>query len=258
MSKSQYVIDKGIFDQLAQSQASDQMLERSNTRLVSQSLWSCAKMAEFEDSELMDDTDDDDDRDADDDTSSEIYDIAINLPPYVKCVDKYLQFLIANESQMTPKHISQSIWAIGRLQIADSCLIQEMGGIASRSCAALNAREIANIVWGLSKVDYDGPEIISQLIQQVTTSPKLTKSLSSQEAANCLFALGKLQIRDKKAFASLSSILRSRLSEATSQAVANALWAHEVVNIEPPHELLSIWAQERLGLGMILESHLES
>ena len=53
MAKAQYVIDKGIFDQLAMSLASEAMLKRSNTRLVSQALWSCGKMVEFEDSKIM-------------------------------------------------------------------------------------------------------------------------------------------------------------------------------------------------------------
>ena len=40
-------------------------------------------------------------------------------------------------------------------------------------------------------------------------------------------------------FGSLSSILQNRLGKATSQAMATALWAYRVVDIEPPPELLS-------------------
>jgi len=181
---------------------------------------------------------------------NESTDVTVDLPPYVTCADKYIRFLIANQARMTPKHLSQTIWAIGRLRLSDSyIIINEMGDIASRLCPKLNAREVANIVWGLSKVDYDKPEIISQLIHHAIDSPN--KGCTAQEAANMLFALGKLQIREREVFASLSSILRTQLHEATSQAIANALWAHEVVGIEPPPELLSTWAQDRLGMAVL-------
>ena len=48
MAKAEYVEEKGIFDHLAQALASEEMLQRSNTRLISQAMWSCGKMATFE------------------------------------------------------------------------------------------------------------------------------------------------------------------------------------------------------------------
>ncbi|KAL7540172.1 hypothetical protein ACHAXR_009919 [Thalassiosira sp. AJA248-18] len=252
MAKAEYVIDRGLFDQLASSLASEDMLELSNTRLISQALWSCGKMVEFEvptfSAEAQTNSDGDCVSASDGDTGKSDSDSEMfSPPPYVKCVDKYIRFLITNQAQMTPKHLSQSIWAIGRLRLSDSSLIQDMIDIALCRCEQLNAREIANIVWGLSKV-HGKPEVIRTMIQRLSTSPNLTKECTAQEAANMLFALGKLQIRDQEAFASLSSILRNRLHEANSQAIANALWAYEVVDITPPPELLSTWAQDRLGM----------
>ena len=48
MAKVQHLIDMGIFDRLTASLASEGMLERSNTRLISQEPWSCGRMAGFE------------------------------------------------------------------------------------------------------------------------------------------------------------------------------------------------------------------
>lgn len=244
MAKAEYVIDRGIFDQLAQSLASEEMLQQSNTRLISQALWACGKMIEFEVPQSMTDDESGSDEDA-----GEIEDYELDLPPYVKCADTYLRFLITNQAQLTPKHVSQSIWAIGRLRLYDYPIVFEMANIASDLCMRLNSREVANIVWGLSKVDYGEPKIISKLVQHIT-STNLANECTAQEASIMLFVLGKLQIRDKDAFASLSSILKNRLHEATSQAITNALWAHEVVGITPPPELLSTWAQDRLGITM--------
>ncbi|KAL9185229.1 hypothetical protein ACHAXT_003006 [Thalassiosira profunda] len=230
-AKMDYAIDRGIFDTLAESLAANDLLEKANTRLVSQALWACAKMVEFDSFESEGE-----------------------LPPYVKCVDKYIRFLVANQAQMTPKHISQTIWAIGRLhayfaldQGSGHAHIDEMAAIVRGKAKHLNAREVANCVWGLS--NYDQPECILELINHVISSPEHTASCTAQEAATLLFVLGKLNVHDREAFACLSEVLVDRMHEADSQTIANALWAHDVVGIAAPPELLSTWAQTKLGLG---------
>ncbi|KAL3766550.1 hypothetical protein ACHAW5_000785 [Stephanodiscus triporus] len=246
MAKSEYVIDRGIFDQLAKSMASDIMLKQSNTRLVSQALWSCGKMVEFEYPKSMAEVQEGLDK------FDESDNIVLHVPPYVKSAHKFVHFLIKNRDQVSPKQISQSIWAIGRLRLSDRFLIDEMGRIALSLHASLNAREIANIIWGLSKVNYDNPEVISNIVRRII-SPHITKECTAQEASMILFALGKLRICEEEAlvlFASLSMVLKRQLIDATSQSIANALWAHEVLGIAPPPELLSTWAQDRLGMNV--------
>jgi hypothetical protein len=192
MAKSEYVIDRGIFDQLAESMASDEILKQSNTRLVSQALWSCGKMIEFEYQKSI----------AEIQVGSDEFDesdnIALRIPPYVESAHKYVQFLTENRDQISPKQISQSIWAMGRLRLSDRVLIDEMGEIALCMHASLNAREIANTVWGLSKVDYQESEVISKIVRRIM-SPHISKECTAQEASMLLFALGKLQICEEEA-----------------------------------------------------------
>jgi len=236
MAKVGYAVDQGIYDELAQLMT--MKLDQCNTRLVSQALWSCGKMIEFEaptDANLSDDEDED--------IESEV------KPPYVEYVEKYIRHLISNRDQMTPKHLTQSIWAIGRLRISNYYLIDEMANIAHQMCTSLNAREVANIVWGLMRVEYDDSEVISKLAQRVINSPVLCKDCTAQDASTIMFVLGKLQIRDKKAFAVLSSVLKDK-PDATTQSITNALWAHEVVRIPPPPALLMSWASTRLNLDV--------
>jgi hypothetical protein len=245
MAKSEYVIDKGIFDHLAKCMASDEMLRQSNTKLISRALWSCGKMVEYEDPKSMGKIHERSDVD-------ENYDNLPNIPPYVKSALKYVQFLSENRDQVSPKQISQSIWAIGRLRISDRILIEAMGEIASCLHASLNAREIATTIWGLSKVEYDNTEVISKVVRRIM-APHITEECTAQEASMLLFALGKLQICEEEAlvlFSSLSMILKRQLNDATSQSILNALWAFEVAGIAPPPELLSTWAQDRLGMNV--------
>lgn len=195
MAKSEYVVDKGIFDYLAQSAASDEMLQRSNTRIVSQALWSCAKMVAFE-------------------TPGTNNNLAtLDVPPYINACYKYTRFIVENGDRISPKQLSRSIWAIGRLRLSDAILIQEMGDMAMRQSHAFDSRDIANVVWGLSKVNYERPEALLRLAKQVTFQ---ANELTAQEASMILFALGKLQIHDKDVFESLYSSISS--SPQTSAA----------------------------------------
>jgi len=246
MAKAEYAIDQGIFDQLSESLASDDMLSRSSTRFVSQAIWACGKMVEFEDFTSL--TEVSYDQEGEDVGIESDHDEAPKVP-YLESADRYLRFLIANEEQMTPKHISQSIWAMGRLRLSNFILIEQMADIALRLSASLNAREIANIVWGLSKLEFaKKPEVISRLVDCLISSPKLRNQCKSQEASMIMNVLGKLKIRDVEVFAVLSNILKDQLTEASTQSITNALWAHSVVNIPPPPELLTLWAHDRLNL----------
>ena len=236
MAKVGYVIDQGIFDELAQLMTIK--LDHSNTRLVSQALWSCGKMIEFEAPAVADDSDD-----KDEGIEREM------KPPYVEYVDKYIRYLVASQDQMTPKHLTQSIWAMGRLRISNYYLIDEMASIACQMRDSLNAREVSNILWGLMRVDYDDSKVISKLAQHVINSPVLCNDCSAQDASTIMFVLGKLQIRDKNAFSILSKLLKDKPG-ATTQSITNTLWAHEVLRIPPPPALLMSWASTRLNLDV--------
>lgn len=233
MAKVGYIVDQGIFDELAQLMT--MKLDHSNTRLVSQALWSCGKMIELEAPATTDDESDV----KDEEIESEV------KPPYVEYVDKYIRHLISNQDKMTPKHLTQSIWAMGRLRISNYYFIDEMANVAYQMRDSLNAREVANIVWGLMRVDYDD----SKLVQHVINSPVLCKDCSAQDASTIMFVLGKLQIRDKRAFGVLGKLLKDK-PDATTQSITNALWAHEVLRIPPPPALLMSWASTRLNLDV--------
>lgn len=201
MAKSEYVVDKGIFDHLAQSAASDEMMQRSNTRIVSQALWSCAKMVAFETPG----------------TNNLDADATLDFPPYINACYKYIRFIVENRNRISPKQLSRSIWAIGRLRLSDAILIQEMGDIAMLQSHAFDSRDIANVVWGLSKLNYERPEAVLRLAKQVVTFQ--TNELTAREASMILFALGKLQIHDKDVFKSLYSSISSSPQSSAARLI---------------------------------------
>jgi len=47
---------------------------------------------------------------------------------------------------------------MGRLRISNYYFIDEMANVAYQMRDSLNAREVANIVWGLMRVEYDDSE----------------------------------------------------------------------------------------------------
>ena len=234
MARCGYVLDRGVFDFLAEKLSG--MLENANSRLVARALWACAKMSVFEEYDSGQD----------------------NQPPYMASAQEFLRYLIANGEQMTPLHISQSVWAVGCLRLSsDHGVVDKMASIALSKAALCNSQEIANIVWGLSKVDYDNPKVVSELVQHITESESRKGECTPQEASNILYALGKLQICDDGAFGKLSSILMNQLQDASSQAIANALWAFDAVSLEPPIELMGTWAREKLGVASVLDNATE-
>lgn len=223
MAKSTYALDKGCFDFIAQRLAT--MLEMSNVRLVAQALWSCSKMAKYESSKT---------------------------PPYMDSVDHYLTYIIANGQKMTPLQISKTIYALGSLRVSNRSVAKELAALAMEHAEHFNCQEVANVAWGLSKVDYNDEGVMLKLVRHVTETRLLSKC-STQEASNMLYALGKLQIKDVDAYRSLSTVLMSELQNASSQAIANALWAYDVVGIEAPVELMNCWAREKLGMNAFSE-----
>jgi hypothetical protein len=143
----------------------------------------------------------------DSDSSTGIADSNIDIPPYVSACYKYVLFLVENRDRISSKQFSRSIWAIGRLglerlRLLDNSLIQELGDMAMFRSSTFDSNDIANVIWGLSKVNYDNPAAILRLAQQIT-------SPTSLEASMILFALGKLQIYDKEVFKSLYASISS-------------------------------------------------
>ena len=179
-------------------------------------------------------------------------DETLNQPPYLNSVYKMLNYLINNQEHMTPKHVAETCWAaFGRLSISDEYYLEEMSATVSRVASHCNSREIANIAWGFSKVDYtENAKLIRNLVNLITSSD-LSNECTSQEAANCIYALGRLGIRDQELFSALSSIIKNQIQDANSQTIANSLWAHDIVGLPAPPELLSAWARDTLGMDTI-------
>jgi hypothetical protein len=98
----------------------------------------------------------------------------------------------------------------------------------------------------LSKVKSQEFGLIFLLIRRVTHDASL--ALTPQEAANILYALGRLDIRDEDVFKILSDIILDQIEVVSAPAIANVIWAHRVVYITPPQQLMDTWrAAQKLG-----------
>ena len=68
-----------------------------------------------------------------------------------------------------------------------------------------------------------------------------------QVASIILYSLGRMNIRDSDVFHYLTShVLKYQVHTANAQTIANILWAHRTVHIEPPQQLLESWAMLKL------------
>jgi hypothetical protein len=232
MAKSSYSLDMNIFDHLAEELASENSLKRAKVRYISEGLWACGKMISWEDP-----------------LREKIEYGDFNPPPYTDSAKTFASFLIQFSDQLSPKDIAQAIWAIGRLKIEDSSIIDPMATIAKETAEKqmFNSQEIANIIWGLSKVRFDDAISIQVFTKQLK-HPSILKQCTPQEASNVMYALGLMNIDDEDTFALMNNVLMNQINDATTQTIANALWAHEVVNLQPPQLLFNQWAKEKLDI----------
>jgi hypothetical protein len=231
MAKASYPLDMGVFDHLARLLSNPPHLNGAKTRQLTEALWACGKMATWEDP-----------------LREQIEFGKQTPPPYLDSAMCYAVELSQRTASMTTKDIAQSIWAAARLGLATrKDVIREFGEKAKQEAGNFNGIEVANTIWGLSKLGYDDSDLVQKLMDRVL-DPEIRDTLRSQEAANILYALGKLNEYNEEVFDAMCAALMRNLNDATPQAIANALWAHETVGIDAPQGLFDSWAQKRLGI----------
>lgn len=146
---------------------------------------------------------------------------------------------------------------MGKLKISDSKTLFALAMKASSIAVAkgFNSQELANIMWGLSKTDFRDELVVSTLTREMQDE-NIFQHSTPQEAANVMYALGKMMVRDEEMFACMNNVVMMNLDQATTQTIANALWAHDRVNLTPPQQLFDSWAKEKLDIiGLYLDEN---
>lgn len=236
IAKSSYSLDMGVFDHLAECLTQQCMMKGATVQQVTEALWSCGKIynLDWEGREHG----------------------KTSAPPYVRSAKTFASFLVSQRSKMSPKDISQAILSLGYMRISDDYILKPLAykAVEFADEAKFNSQELANIVWAFSKLNLEDEVVYSHLTSQLRT-PCIMEQCTSQEAANVLYALGKMKIRDKETFECMDEVLMRNLDGANTQAIANALWAHECVNIAPHRQLFDSWALEKLNIvGLYLDN----
>jgi hypothetical protein len=169
--------------------------------------------------------------------------------PFAQAAFEMAQYLGIYAPDLTSRDVTQSLWALGMLQISDPDVTRPLIRRVQELAHELNTQEIANILLALSRIKSEEFKAIYDLTRRFTKSDGWVPAKpSTQEAANILYSLGRLNIRDEEVFKHLSSILLDNIEETSAQAIANVLWAHRIVLIPPPRELLDRWTIKKLGL----------
>lgn len=159
------------------------------------------------------------------------------------------RYLGIHSPDLTSRDVTQTLWALGMLKISDPDVTCPLIRRAQDLAHELNTQEVANILLALSRIKSEEFKAIFDLTRRFTSVDTLVVTKpSTQEAANIIYSLGRLNIRDEEVFRYLSSILMANIEETSAQAIANVLWAHRVVHIPPPRELLDQWTVKKLGL----------
>ena len=224
-SKSSYVFDIGIFDHLVELMAS--RVSECTFRQITQGLWACGRMAQWEKGE----SDDEETR----------------QPPYLASAADLATYIAYYAGELSGKDVAQSLWALARLQLRDAKLVDPLVDRAEGLASEFNSQEVANILWALSNLKTKDLRVVFTLTRRFA-EPMEENALKPQEAANVLHAMGKMDVRDDVVFRHLSQQMLDQIDSTSAQAIANAMWAHRAVHLEPPQRLLDTWATQKLGL----------
>lgn len=177
--------------------------------------------------------------------------------PFEKAAFEMAHYLGTHSYKLTSRDVTQSLWAIGTLQILDRDITGPLIRRSQDLVHELNTQEVANILLALSRIKSEEFKAVFDLTRRFTNVKDVALALpTTQEAANIIYSLGRLNIRDEEVFRYLTSILMGNIEETSAQAVANVLWAHRIVHIPPPRELLDRWTIKKLGL-VSFQSRLE-
>jgi hypothetical protein len=223
-AKASYVQDMGIYDHLVSLMAS--MSSECSVRQLAQSLWSCGKMIAWERQDIEENEE-------------------VQTPPYLENANAIASELSLRTNDLSPVDVTQCIWALGRLQVANEDVVQSFADRAKDLVPLMNSVEVSNILWGLAKARHTDDELISKLTDRLT---KDSLHVSPREAASALYALARMRVQDEQVFDKLSQIIIAQIDNTSAQALANTLWAYQAVQLRPPRALLNLWATEKLGL----------
>lgn len=246
-AKAQYVADMGIFDHLVNMVAS-QASHYSN-RQISQTLWACGRMISY-DSIGVDE----------DDLGNEFSSVASYRPPYVSSATTLAIYLASSSSALSCKDVVQALWALSHLGLNDARIIEPLVDRVHMVATNLNVQERANLLWALSKLRSHDSKVIFLLTRPFANPSNVNNDgschmtfIKPQEASNILYALGRMNIRDESVFRNLTDLILEQIDSVSAQTVANVLWAHRAVHLEPPRLLLDKWAGRRLP-GLVFAS----
>jgi hypothetical protein len=241
-AKAGYIADMGIFDFVTELVASN--ISVLSTRLVAQSLWACGKLYGWEMQQSLQHGANNDSRRGSD------------VPPYVSSARLYAQNLAERSKELSPRDLAQILWAMGKMELSDTRLAPLFANRVKEILPDCWSCEVSNIVWGLSKIGYmDDNDTLLQIARRMMDEDM---NPSPKETACVLYALGNAGIRDDTLFEHLTEAMMAKVEAVGAQAMANALWAHNVVGKLPPPALLRSWATKKLGLSGFSVSFPES
>jgi hypothetical protein len=252
-AKAQYVYDLGIFDHLVNSFAEHVHSKPSSCTLrqICQTLWACGKMVSFESSS--------------NDMDVAALDLTENInPPYFKSVIRMISHVISTADELSVQDITQTLWAMSHFNLfardsfdgdeenvdinIEPLLLQVL-----TLTTAFNTYERATLLWTFSRMPVLSPTLariiflITRPFAQPCNAEQHLEIDEPQAASIILYSLGRLNICDIEVFRYLTNyVLDYQIDTASAQTIANILWAHRSVHIEPPQQLLESWAMLKL------------
>ncbi|KJV55018.1 RAP domain protein [Orientia chuto str. Dubai] len=155
---------------------------------------------------------------------------------------------IALIDEFVPQSLSNSIWALGHLEIKPSePFIKAWMHQATNIMCSFNSQNLSNSIWALGHLEIKPSEpFIKAWMHQATN---IMCSFNSQNLSNSVWALEHLEIKPSEPF------IKAWMHQTTnimcsfnSQSLANSIWALEHLEIKPSEPFIKAWMHQATNI----------
>ena len=147
---------------------------------------------------------------------------------------------------MKPQELSNSLWAIAKLQEAAPTVLMAVPAIAEcipQKVKSMKPQELSNSLWATAKLHEASPAVLMAVPAIAECIPQKVESMIPQHLSNCLWAAANLQEAAPAVLIAVPAIVEripQKVEIMNPQELSNCLWATANLQEAVPAVLLAV------------------
>ena len=156
---------------------------------------------------------------------------------------RLLQVVSSNVDRFKPRHVSNTLWALGALGQKPEQLLAQLLSALPSTLSKGNAQVVSNALWGVAALQiHPGRRL---LLAAEKRALRVLPSATSQAVSNVVWSFATLEHRPSdQLLTSAAQRFVEVVHTATQQIVADLLWSYATQEHRPSDQLLTAAAQQ--------------